>query len=82
MFKKSKKVGEEVEKEKEEESSKKSNDFMLMMKRSRSVSVALNSRAGEGKAAKTRGWHFPSPFRQSSKMAKVLEEHPSSAIKV
>ncbi|KAK1368197.1 Chromatin remodeling 31 [Heracleum sosnowskyi] len=82
MFKKSKKVREEVEKEKEEDSSKKSNDFMLMMKRSRSVSVAFGSRAGESKAAKTRGWHFPSPFRHSSKTAKVLEEHQSSAIKV
>lgn len=82
MFKKSKKVGEEVEKEKEEESNKKSNDFMLMMKRSRSVSVALISRAGESKAAKTRGWHFPSPFKQSSKTAKVLQGHQPSAIKV
>ncbi|KAL8107606.1 uncharacterized protein LOC141672955 [Apium graveolens] len=80
MFKKSKKVGEEVEKE--EESNKKSNEFMLMMKRSRSLSVALSSRAGESKAAKTRGWHFPRPFRNSSKTAKVLGEHQASAIKV
>lgn len=82
MFKKSKKVREEVEEDKEEESNKKSNDFMLMMKRSRSVSVALSSRAGDGKAAKKRGWHFPSPFRHSSKSAKVLEELQQSAIKV
>lgn len=79
MFRKSKRVGEEVEKEKEE-GSKKGNEFVLMMKRSSSVSVAVTRAAGS-KVAKTRGWHFPSPFRQSSKTAKVLKELPP-AIKV
>lgn len=80
MFKKSKRVVEEVENKPKDEESKKSSDFMLMMKRSRSVSVALSSRAADSKAAKTKGWHFPSPFRQSSKTAKVQEQQ--AAIKV
>ncbi|WOG85430.1 hypothetical protein DCAR_0104619 [Daucus carota subsp. sativus] len=80
MFKKSKRVVEEVENKPKDEESKKSSDFMLMMKRSRSVSVALSSRAADSKAVKTKGWHFPSPFRQSSKTAKVQEQQ--AAIKV